>query len=107
VLYVVGQNLALVRRQNWPGHFSPAELQRVSTDGIQGSMRLAPVRRPRGQNDADDEHRHSRHLRRATTRPATRYSQSMDCLAIIRDLGWAVAIALLIAIAGNYVAALL
>jgi hypothetical protein len=31
----------------------------------------------------------------------------MDWLAIIRDLGWAVAVALLIAIAGNYVAALL
>jgi hypothetical protein len=34
-------------------------------------------------------------------------SQSMDWLAIIRDLGWACAIALLIAIAVNYVAALL
>jgi hypothetical protein len=31
----------------------------------------------------------------------------MDWLAIIRDLGWACAIALLIAIASNYVAALL
>jgi hypothetical protein len=39
--------------------------------------------------------------------PATRYSQSMDWFAIIRDLGWACAITLLIAIAGNYVAALL
>jgi hypothetical protein len=26
LLYVVGQNLALVRRQNWPGHFSPREV---------------------------------------------------------------------------------
>jgi hypothetical protein len=47
------------------------------------------------------------HLRRATTPPATRYSQSVDWLAIIRDLGWACAIALLIAVASNYVAALL
>jgi hypothetical protein len=36
-----------------------------------------------------------------------RYPQSMDWLAIIRDLGWAVGIALLIAAAGRYVAALL
>jgi hypothetical protein len=39
--------------------------------------------------------------------PAARYSRSMDWLAIIRDLGLACAIALLIAIAGNYMAALL
>jgi hypothetical protein len=66
--------------------------------------RLAPVRRPRGQDEADDEHRHGS---AGDNAPATRYSQNVDWLAIIRDLGWACAIALLIAIAGNYVAALL